>query len=141
MCVLTTKMITKSNGAPGNVPNDLLEFWSQYKGESVVANEQSQCYPSDRLTNEDTHFRSTTSVSDHLQTYGNADLNDVLGWECNIGDSIEEPQKVSDWWFVNQLCKEVRRDAYKKFGNTIDNNLHRKKLHGSNFCYCKATTC
>ena len=48
---------------------------------------------------------STTSISDHFQFCGNVDWNDALGWECKIGDSIEEPQKVQDWWFVNQLHK------------------------------------
>ena len=95
--MLTTKMFTKSNGIPRDFPSDLLECWSQCKGLVVVSNEKSPCLPSDCLTNEDNNFTSTTSISDHLQSCTNVDLNNALGWECNIGNSIEEPQKVVDW--------------------------------------------
>ena len=79
------------------------------------------------LTKEDNDFYKSTSTSDNLQSCGNSDMNDALAWESDIGCSIEEPQKVVDWWFVNQLCKEIRPGAYKKLGKSVYNNFCRKK--------------
>ena len=120
--ILTTKILTKHNDVPGDFLNDLLECWS--KGEAVVSNEKSPFRHSDGLRNEDNNFTSTTSISDYLKSCGKVDLNEALGWEYSIGDSIEDPQKVADWWCVNQLCKEARPGACKKFGKVICNNLH-----------------
>ena len=74
--MLTTKMFTKSNGVSGDLPDDLLEYWSQCKSQVVVSNEKSTCLPSDCLTNGRNNFTITTSISDRLQSCGNVDLND-----------------------------------------------------------------
>ena len=111
MHVLATKILKKSNAAPGELPHDLMECQPQSNGQVVVSNYNSSCVSSDFLVNEDDNFTRTSSISDHLKMCGNVDLNDALGQECNIGNSIEEPRTAVDWWFINQLHKEVEPGA------------------------------
>ena len=54
MCTLTTNIALNSNFASGDLPHNLLKFWSEYKGEAVPAI-CSVC-----VTNEDDNFTRAT---------------------------------------------------------------------------------
>ena len=68
--MLTTKIALNSNSVNGDLPFDLLECWSECKSKAVTVT------ISDCIKNEHKNFIRATSISDHLQSFGNVELKD-----------------------------------------------------------------
>ena len=106
--MFTTKMLSNSNSANGDLLVDLLKYWSEYKGKAVAVI-NSGCE-----TNEDNNLTTSTAISNHLQSCDNIELKDEFKWEINIGDSIEEPKKVVE--FRRTKCNNlVQKNTWKLF--------------------------
>ena len=128
MCMLTTKLVAKQNVGEELLPADLLKCWKECKGEPSIPDNQVLDVNKIGVSNEKNNdFYQQTSVSDHLLTCGEVDLNEKLGWATNVGCIIEGPHEVVDWWFDNRLCNEIRKGSCKRLGKAVYNNLHRKK--------------
>jgi len=127
MCMLASKLITSSNAEGGPVHADLIESWCKADENALPSKGIANSEALDAAGNTDNDFSKTTTISDHLASIGNVELNDLLAWECNIGDSIPEPHKMVDWWFFHKLYKEVGPGKYKKLGMLNYNRLGVKK--------------
>ena len=78
MCMLATKVVAKSNGVDGILPDELLKCCSECKGLSLVPDDKAPEMSPVCLTKEDNNFYQSTSASDHLLSCVNLDMNDVL---------------------------------------------------------------